>query len=101
MTELIQWEIQEIFYLFFAAQVVMLMFSLEKKIQERIQRHKRLCKAVYLCFWVLAAIIFYQFAYAGSYGKLSWYGLAVFGFGIMLWNRRFCDIISMKRTVQK
>ena len=45
--------------------------------------------------------MFYQFAYRGAYGTVSWYSLLAFAFAIVLWRKRFCDIITLYDTAQK
>ena len=101
MTTLIKAEIQEIFYLFCAGLAVMLIFSVRDRILSRCVCYKRLYWAVYLMFWVFAAFLFYGFAYLGAYGCISWYSLAAFACGMILWKKKNCDIITLYHTAQK
>ena len=101
MTDLMRQEMQELFYMFIGGMAVMLLFSVRDLFCRRCRRHPRLRRAVYLIFWIFGAFLFYQFAYRGAYGVVSWYSLLAFGLGIVLWKRGFCDIITLYDTVQK
>lgn len=101
MTELMQREMQELFYLFFGALAVMLLFFVRDILCNRVSHYRNLRRSLYLCFWILASFLMYQFAYRGAYGAVSWYSLAVFGLGIILWKKVLCDIITLYDTVQK
>lgn len=94
-------ETQEIFYLFFGGMGIMLLFWIRDFLCVRCRPFPWLRRAVYLTFWVFGAFFFYQFAYRGAYGVVSWYSLLAFGFGIVLWKRVFCDILILYNTVQK
>lgn len=101
MTELMRQEMQEIFYLFFGGMGVMLLFWVRDFLCSRCRSYPRLRRIVYLSFWVFGAFLFYQFAYRGAYGTVSWYSLIAFGLGIVLWKKVLCDIITLYNTVQK
>jgi hypothetical protein len=101
MTELMRQEMQEIFYLFFGGMGIMLLFLVRDFLCIRCRSFPRLRRSVYLAFWIFGAFFFYQFAYRGAYGVVSWYSLLAFGLGIILWKRVFCDIITLYNTVQK
>ena len=100
MTTLIRNEMWEMFYMLYAGLAVMLLFSVRNEIMNRCRRYERLCKCIYLLFWILAAFLFSQFLYRASYGAMSWYGLAAFGAGMILWKKVFCGILNQKDTVQ-
>ena len=101
MTELMRQEMQEIFYLLFGGRGIMLLFLVRDFLCIRCRSFPRLRRSVYLAFWIFGAFFFYQFAYRGAYGVVSWYSLLAFGLGIILWKRVFCDIITLYNTVQK
>ena len=94
-------EIRELFYMFFAAGGIILLFFVRDCLCSCSGRYLRLRKGIYLFFWLLASFLFYQFAYRGAYGAVSWYSLTAFGIGIVLWKKVLCDIITLYNTVQK
>lgn len=101
MTELMQREVQALFYFFFGGMAVMVLFQIRDQLCRSCYRYPGLRRSLYLLFWSFAAFLFYQFAYQGAYGVISWYSLLAFGFGIMLWKIGLCDIITLYNTVQK
>lgn len=101
MTTLIKGETQALLFLFCAGIAVMLLFSVRNVILDRCSHHRRVCSFVYLIFWIMAAFLFYEFAYFSAYGCITWYSLAAFGCGIVLWKKRFCGIITLYHTAQK
>ena len=101
MTELMSREMQELFYMFFGGIAVMLLFSVRTQLCTRCRQYQRLRRFLYLIFWVFGGFLFYQFAYKGAYGLVSWYSLLAFGAGIILWKKIFCDIMTLYDTAQK
>ena len=101
MTELMQREVQALFYFFFGGMSIMFLFRLRDQLCRFCGGYPRLRRSLYLFFWIFAAFLFYQFAYHGAYGVISWYSLLAFGFGIMSWKIGLCDIITLYNTVQK
>ena len=101
MTGLMQREMLEIFYLFYAGLAVMLLFFLRDVFCLRLQAYQRAQKAAYLGFWVVAAFLFNRFLYQASYGTLSWYGILAFVLGMILWKRGICVILKLNDTVHK
>lgn len=100
MTLLIKGEMQEIFFLFCAGLAMMLLFAARNMILKRCILHKYLWEFFYLIFWIIAAFLFYEFAYIADFGCISWYSLTAFGCAIVLWNKKLCDIITLYHTVK-
>ena len=101
MTELMQREVQELFYLFAAGLSVGFLFQIRDYVCRRSGRYLRVRHSLYLTFWVFASFLAYQFAYQGAYGVINWYSLLAFGVGMILWKNRLCDIIILYDSVQK
>lgn len=101
MTHLIQSQLQEIFYMFCCGIAMMFVFLARDGIIARVRNHRRLHIFLYLFFWLAASFLFCEFLYAASYGRISWYSLAAFAMGCILWKKGFCDIINLYETAQK
>ena len=101
MTELMQREMQAVFYMFFAGLAVMLLFSLRDSLLARWAWGKRWSSFLYLFMWMAAAFLFYAFCYEGSYGVIKWYGLVSFAMGILLWKKGICVILKLDVTEYK
>lgn len=99
MTDLMEREMQAVFYMVLAGLAVMMLFYVRDKILQYFLRYKRAYRVVYLLFWVFASYLFYQFLYKASYGTLNWYSFIAFAGGCMLWKRAFYDIITLNETV--
>lgn len=101
MTDLLRGETQALFYMFCAGISVMILFFVRNYILNRCHSYRRICDIIYFVFWILAGFLFYEFAYAAAYGCVYWYSLASFAVGIILWNKKFCGIITLYNTVEK
>ena len=101
MTELMQREMQEIFYMFYGGLSIMMVFLVRDTLVQRCRKYQRVKGFLYLFFWVVAAFLFCQFLYQGAYGVISWYGLLAFGSGIILWKKVFCGILNLNYNVHK
>lgn len=101
MTLLIKGEMQEICFLFCGGLAIMLLFAARNQILNQCVPYRNLWRFLYLAFWIMAAFLFYEFAYLADFGCISWYSLMSFGCAIVLWNKKLCGIITLYHTVKK
>lgn len=87
--------------MFCAGFAIMQLFSVMKILLLKWGQNRRFGHVIYIFFWISAAYLFYEFAYFGAYGCISWYGLGAFGCGMILWKKIFCGIMTLYDNAQK
>ena len=101
MTDLMGRETQVLFYMFFGGLTIMMLFYIRNFCLMKWRRHPRWCVSFYLFAWIIAAKVFWEFCYRGSWGVLSWYGLMAFALGMILWKKRIYVILKLDVTENK